>query len=125
SFPGGALGAAVAAATVLGLVVLFSDRLVPPPEIVVRDGGWRPERLTRVDTRLASRREIVPAPADADDDEPTSPLMRETHALQERIRSQLWGRSWQAAAEAMARMANRESLAPASPAAAADGERSW
>src|SRR5207249_404519 len=34
SFPGGALGAAVAAATVFFLVLLFGDRLVPPPAFV-------------------------------------------------------------------------------------------
>jgi len=125
SFPGAALGIAVAATTALFLVLLFGDRLIPPPEIAVSSDGPRPERLTRVDGRLASRREIVPA-ADGDErDEPSSVLARETRALQERIRRQLWGRGWQAAAAAMARSEEREQLAPPSTADGGDAERSW
>src|SRR5437763_1266010 len=93
--------AGAAAVVLLALrALLFGGRLVPPPEIAVTESGRRPERLTRVDARLGSRREMVPALGDAEErDEPTPALTRETRALQERIRSRLWGRTWQTGAE--------------------------
>jgi len=108
-------------------LVAPQDALIAPHPLVAPDGARAAPEESRGEAQ-AERRGGVPATPGNDDSEPSS-LVRLPSALQERIRSELWGEAWARVREAMARAARARAagredglLAPMDESASAEAE---